>query len=223
MANIFFIMPFRPGLNYMYLHMKQYIEKNFEGARCIRGDTNISTGILISKIKANIEEADVIIADCSGGNPNVFYELGIAHALGKNAVLIHSDSEARIPTDIQGYERLTYGFDDDDAFCTRIRQALEGLIRDKYETLFEKARNYLIKFNQDSNRAISVKDEKRFRADMISRESAAKLPSLKNERKLAAYLMPIISDGIFDLDIATEMKEWIAANYEDGDPSLDGS
>ncbi len=44
MTNIFFIMPFRPGLNFMYLHMKHFIEAEFEGARCVRGDTNISTG-----------------------------------------------------------------------------------------------------------------------------------------------------------------------------------
>ena len=50
MANIFFIMPFRPGLNFMFLHMKHFIEARFVGAQCVRGDTDISTGMLINKI-----------------------------------------------------------------------------------------------------------------------------------------------------------------------------
>ena len=86
MANVFFIMPFRPGLNFMFLHMKHFIEASFAGTQCARGDTDISIGMLINKIRSNIGEADVVIADCSGGNPNVFYELGIAHALGKRVV-----------------------------------------------------------------------------------------------------------------------------------------
>jgi nucleoside 2-deoxyribosyltransferase len=129
MANIFFIMPFRPGLNFMFLHMKHFIEATFEGANCIRGDTNISTGLIINKIRANIEEADVVIANCSGGNPNVFYELGVAHALGKQVLLIHDSEEEMIPTDIQGYERLPYGFDDDCVFCEKVKRALQAIIQ----------------------------------------------------------------------------------------------
>lgn len=213
MANIFFIMPFRPGLNYMYLHMKSYIESNFVDTKCIRGDTNISTGLLIKKIRSNIEEADVVIADCSDGNPNVFYELGIAHALGKQSILIHSDAEARVPTDIQGYERLPYGFDDDEAFCENIKKALNSLVRDRYAILYEKGHGYLDAFNATRLDALPLKDEAKFRADVMSRESAAKLPRLNHERKLATYLLPIIADCTLDLDLATEMKEWIANTY----------
>jgi nucleoside 2-deoxyribosyltransferase len=129
--NIFFIVPFRPGLNFMFLQMKDFIQRTFGDARCIRGDTSISTGMLIDKIKSNIQQADVVIADCSGGNPNVFYELGVAHALGKEVILIHDSEEKAIPTDIAGYERLQYGFDDDEVFCTKLKRVLQEIIGDK--------------------------------------------------------------------------------------------
>lgn len=215
MANIFFIMPFRPGLNFMFLHLKNFIEDNFAGTRCVRGDSSISTGILINRIRSNIEEADVVIADCSGGNPNVFYELGVAHALGKQVILIH-DSEQEdkdIPTDIKGYDRLPYGFEDDTRFCTNLKKALDGIIRDKYEILYERARELLEAFNQQCGKNVAFKDAERFRADLMSRESAAKLPPQDDERKLSTYLIPIIADGVLDLELATEMKSWIDRTY----------
>ena len=126
MANIFFIMPFRPGFNYMYLHIKDFIESKFDGTKCARGDTTISTEMLISKIRGNIQEADVIIADCSGHNPNVFYEIGVAHALGKNVVLISGRPNEEVPTDIRAYEQINYGFNDHEAFCGKLEQILRS-------------------------------------------------------------------------------------------------
>jgi hypothetical protein len=213
MPNVFFIMPFRPGLNFMFLHMKHFIEANFDGTNCVRGDTTVSTGMLINKIRSNIEEADVVIADCSGGNPNVFYELGVAHALGKQVVLIHDSSYIDIPTDIQGYERLPYGFNDDMAFCANVESALRGIIQDKYDILYDKARLLMEAYNRESGKNVPIKDAKKFHEDLKSRENAAKLPPQDDERKLAAYLIPITVDGVLDLEVATELKSWVDRKY----------
>lgn len=223
MANIFFIMPFRPGLNFMFLQMKQFIESHFEDAHCVRGDTNISTGILIDKIRSNIGEADVVIADCSGGNPNVFYELGVAHALGKQVVLIYDLEEGAIPTDILAYERIRYGFNDEGTFCAKVQDALQGILQDKYQILYEKASKMMEKFNRECGKNVPIKDPTRFRADLTSRESATKLPPREDERKLSAYLIPIIADGVLDLDLATEMKLWIDRTIPINPPSGGGS
>jgi len=88
MAECFVIMPFRPELHYMYLYLKYHVEKNFPDALCQRGDDEILTVPLLDKINSLIQRADVVVADCTGRNPNVFYELGIAHALEKLVVLI---------------------------------------------------------------------------------------------------------------------------------------
>ena len=97
MANCFVIMPFRPELNYLYRIVKQYLDQAFPGLSVVRGDDQPLTVPLLQKIADFISQADVVVADCSGRNPNVFYELGLAHALEKPVVLITSESNRAGP------------------------------------------------------------------------------------------------------------------------------
>src|SRR3954452_5622402 len=94
----FVIMPFSVELHYFYLFLKRHIEEKHP-VKCIRGDADILTVPLLDKIRSYIDTADVLIADCSGRNPNVFYELGMAHALGKKVILITKDAIEDAPTD----------------------------------------------------------------------------------------------------------------------------
>jgi hypothetical protein len=52
-------------------------------------------------------KAKLIIADLSGKNPNVFYELGLAHALAKPAIMI-TDSEEDVPFDLRSLRVIFY-------------------------------------------------------------------------------------------------------------------
>jgi hypothetical protein len=74
-----------------------------------RGDDFFSEHSIITDIWAAINSAKLIIAECTGRNPNVFYELGIAHTLGKRAVTITQD-EADIPFDIRHWRYIKYDF-----------------------------------------------------------------------------------------------------------------
>jgi hypothetical protein len=58
-----------------------------------------------------INEADLIIADCTERSPNVFYELGMAHTLGKDVIIIVQDSND-IPFDIKRFRYIEYKPDD---------------------------------------------------------------------------------------------------------------
>ena len=68
-------------------------------------------------------EADVLIADLSEHNPNVFYELGIAHALTNKTIMISSDED--IPFDLSPYRVIRYkhAIGGADHLATAIRQA----------------------------------------------------------------------------------------------------
>ena len=56
-----------------------------------------------------IASADFVIADVSRGNPNVFYEIGFAHAMRKNTILlVDKDANPKLPTDLAGTFVLTY-------------------------------------------------------------------------------------------------------------------
>ena len=87
------------------------------------------TGLLKDKIERSINGADVIIADCSGSNPNVFYELGMAHALGKETILLTSDTADSVPpTDIRAYEFIPYRLDDERNLLERLTQAVGSIL-----------------------------------------------------------------------------------------------
>jgi predicted nucleotide-binding protein len=56
-----------------------------------------------------IASADLVIPDVSRGNPNVFYELGYAHAMRKNTILLVSnEATPKLPTDLNGMFYRTF-------------------------------------------------------------------------------------------------------------------
>lgn len=59
-------------------------------------------------IREAVVTARVIIADLTDHNPNVFYELGICHALGKDVVLITQDRE--VPNDVRHIRYFFYEY-----------------------------------------------------------------------------------------------------------------
>src|SRR5437879_5137620 len=86
----FFVMPFRPELNFVFLYLKAHLEKRHP-ILIERGDHDVLTVALLEKIRSKILSADVVIVDISGRNANVFYELGYAHAFEKPVILLTQD------------------------------------------------------------------------------------------------------------------------------------
>ncbi|HLX68458.1 MAG TPA: hypothetical protein VKV04_02420, partial [Verrucomicrobiae bacterium] len=74
-----------------------------------RADDFFSAHSVMSDIWNAICSARLIIADCTGRNPNVFYEIGIAHVVGKTVVLITQNQED-IPFDIRHYRFIEYKY-----------------------------------------------------------------------------------------------------------------
>jgi len=54
-----------------------------------------------------IDRSTAVKCDCTGRNPNVFYEIGIAHALGREVILI-TQAEADIPFDLRHLRFVAY-------------------------------------------------------------------------------------------------------------------
>lgn len=72
-----------------------------------RVDEQFYSETMLERIYRQIENADMIIADMSGKNPNVFYEVGYAHAKGKMCALITQRAED-IPFDLQHHFHIIY-------------------------------------------------------------------------------------------------------------------
>ncbi len=77
------------------------------GLRCVRGDEEKASGDIFSHILRLIAKADFVIANISSRNPNVYYELGIAQALGKQAILVSRDKET-LSFDLQSQRIILY-------------------------------------------------------------------------------------------------------------------
>lgn len=103
----FVLMPFDASFNDIY-------EFGIKGAcadaglYCERVDEQVFFGSMLERIYSQISRADLLVADMTGKNPNVFYEVGYAHALGKNVILLTSVAQD-IPFDLKHFPHIVYG------------------------------------------------------------------------------------------------------------------
>lgn len=111
--SCFVMMPFAEPIGGYFKKVYEPAIENV-GLKAIRADDDMfTTGKIVDQIWAGIHSAKVLVAELTGRNPNVFYELGLAHALQKPVVLV-SSSEADVPFDVQ-HIRVIY-YDKNDPF-----------------------------------------------------------------------------------------------------------
>lgn len=77
------------------------------GYRPERADTTLNQRAIMQDVIEGIEGAALVLADMTGRNANVFYELGIAHRSNRPTVLLAQGS-ADIPFDLGAYRTLIY-------------------------------------------------------------------------------------------------------------------
>jgi hypothetical protein len=77
---------------------------------CYRADKEVRPGDIITHVIEALATADVVIADLTGQNANVFYELGVRHAIRNNTILIAQDIND-IPFDLRGQRMILYKYD----------------------------------------------------------------------------------------------------------------
>jgi hypothetical protein len=122
--DVFVLMPFKAKLEKVYTnHIKKLGEEL--GLNIRRADDIYSPRPFMEKVWDGICAARLVLADCTEKNANVFYEIGMAHTVGKKVVLI-TRSDKDIPSDIKHFDYLNYVYDP------------EGV-----ETLVEKLRTFI--------------------------------------------------------------------------------
>jgi hypothetical protein len=91
-------------------------------------------GLITSQIWNEIRRAEVVVAEISDENPNVFYELGLAHALGKEVILL-SQNVLKRPFDISTARLLHYRIKDLPSLQKRLKHAFSQISpRYKFES-----------------------------------------------------------------------------------------
>jgi len=106
--DVFVIMPFDEALRPVYDDHIVSVCRQLS-VSVGRGDDFFNTHAVMADIWGAIQHAKVIVADCTGRNANVFYEMGMAHVLGKPVVLV-SQNKADIPFDIGSIRYIPYEY-----------------------------------------------------------------------------------------------------------------
>lgn len=102
---VFVLTPFHPSEERTYSAIVEGLSKF--GVRVLRGDEMQGQGDILSGILAQMTQARIVIANVSTRNPNVMYELGIAHALGKDVIMI-ANNGSELPFDVNSRRIVFY-------------------------------------------------------------------------------------------------------------------
>jgi len=137
----FVAMPFSKDLTEVYIAaIQQAAKSTSSNMRCLRADEISGSGSILSQVEASIRQAAVVVADLSGGNPNVLYELGYARGAGKEAIIL-SQSEDSIPSNLRDIRHIPYENSTDgiEMLKWKVKDDLRAVMRDEVRTVDQHA------------------------------------------------------------------------------------
>jgi hypothetical protein len=120
-------MPFREPFNSHYQKLYSPAIRKI-GLVPRRGDDESGPGIVVDQLIRMIQESRVLVADLTDHNPNVLYEIGMAHAWGKPVVLLAA-AHQEIPFDVRHRRCLIYD-KDDPAWGAKLAKSLRSSLQE---------------------------------------------------------------------------------------------
>lgn len=121
----FVLMPFDEKFASIYDSVIKKVVESFK-MECTRADEIFGTRPIIEDIIEHIKKSRILIADLTRRNPNVFYELGLAHAIGKEVILILQDLKD-VPFDLKHYRCIVY--EDSVAGAEKLKEGLMNTLK----------------------------------------------------------------------------------------------
>jgi hypothetical protein len=105
----FSVMPF--NLEDLQIVYEDFVKPTIDkcGLECIRGDDMFGSNVIMEDVRTAINQSRIIIADLTRKNANVFYEVGVAHGMGK-PVLLLAQSIEDVPFDLRHRRALVYDY-----------------------------------------------------------------------------------------------------------------
>lgn len=101
-----------------------------KGYECIRTDRTGKPGSFLREVVRGIGAATIVLVDITGDNPNVFYELGIAHAFRKQTIVVKKTSDGKdleLPADLSQYKVI--GYQDSIKGAEKLAKRLDQAVR----------------------------------------------------------------------------------------------
>ncbi len=211
---------------YRYIYIPAIEAAGFEAKRA---DDLYRPGNIVNDIWTYTKEATVLLADLTNKNPNVFYELGLAHAITKPAVLITASMDD-VPFDLRSLRVIDYDKNSPnwgDLLQDRITKALlETLTNPKDAippTFFEVDKTDKIKVSAESKELLEIRNE----LDLIKRE--VRSSDIRRRRSRSEFIDPeeaelliksFLKKGLDEALIAEKLeplgppREWVYSRIE---------
>lgn len=126
----FIVMQFSEEFNKLYNEVIKPICQEF-GLECERADEFYTSTPIIADIVNSLIECSIIIAEITPDNPNVYYELGYAHAINKQTILLcDRNKRSKLPFDISSFRTLFYedSISGKTAIEVNLRKYLESIL-----------------------------------------------------------------------------------------------
>jgi hypothetical protein len=117
-------MPFRPELDIVYATIREACDDS--GVQCLRADEIFNPGPILTQILGRIARSRFIVADLTGSNPNVFYELGIAQVVKRNVILLAQNAD-EVPFDLRHLRQVIYRVDNLEYLKTQLIACIRTL------------------------------------------------------------------------------------------------
>lgn len=160
----FVIMPFKDEMDYVYGLIKQGLNKS--GFICNRVDEIVGATPIINKILTEILRSRYIIADLTDCNPNVFYELGIAHSFKEAPnIIILKQQGVKVPFDITHLTYIEYDVNNAKFLTSAI---LKAIYENSYLADFREALNIrgIIPYVKNDEEAFITYIERNFQKEL---------------------------------------------------------
>lgn len=179
-GTAFIIAPFREPFNEYYVRIIKpaLADINYEP---IRSDEIFSPQAFVQTIWEEILAADLIVAEMTGANANVLYELGLAHAIGKRVVMI-SQRIDDVPADLRHINCIVYDTSQVD-WASTLKRSIQGmaLSRSVVRNLMSPVASVE---NSEMMRALNAE-----LADALGRSEAIRNANVQLERSNARLLL----------------------------------
>ncbi len=130
---VFVLMPFKERAawsddvyGWMVKCFRELVDE-YPGLHWRRADELRAPGLIPNQVREEIARAGIIVADLTGSNENVFYELGYCHGLRKVAILLNQDPQAS-PFDLRVDRQMRYDLGNPHAFVTTLKGHLREVL-----------------------------------------------------------------------------------------------
>ncbi len=107
--SAFVMMPFDETIDWMFEQIYRPVLEGI-GYEAIRADTRLNQQAIMKDVVLGIQSASLIVADLTGLNANVMYEVGLAHGVNQPVILLTQDI-SEVPFDLRSYRLIRYGTD----------------------------------------------------------------------------------------------------------------